>query len=195
MQPALKRRSSLNKSVSYETLHSGAIVSIRLPKGLSPIKTIDGKDDSVIKFQQYSICLPGGVVNVQVHTDKSQVPGRLIQARVEIILKTTEYGRKFILINLHPVAAAEIVTNRLVVLDNQHEQGEGWEIFPTPNLDGFVALMEPEGKVLPRQIRSAAPVVLKPVRRTTPVKRVPAVHKTSGPPQDSPFAVLAGLIT
>lgn len=148
-------------TIEHKLLHGSAIVTIKIPKNLSEVRTLTDTDENIIAvYQQYPINLPGGVVNVFLQSEDTSLAGTTIRARLEVMMKTTESDREFIFVNLHPVDKSEQPTHRLVVLDHSFAQSESWEIFPAPNMRGYVALMGPDEKV-PERNTAKGPVASK----------------------------------
>ncbi len=177
-------------NVSYETIHDGAIVSIQLPKKVTLRQKLDTDDNVEVEYLHWGVNLPGGVVNSHVHASDMSLANTKIRARVEVMIKTTESGREFILVNYHPVDKSEKPTHRLVVLDNSFFQKDEWLVFPAPNLRGYVALIGPDEKLVPPPVVKAIPETIVGKQR-----RAPSVPSSALPIEGNrPFAgVLAGL--
>jgi hypothetical protein len=158
--------STEQKTVSYKTLHDGSIVSIQLPKKVTLRQKLDAAGTVEVEYLHWGVNLPGGVVNAHVYATDMAPAGTTIRARVEVMVKTTETGREFILVNFHPVDKAERPTHKLVILDNAFEQKADWLVFPAPNMRGFVALIGPDEKLVPpmKQQECRQPVVGKQQR-------------------------------
>ena len=92
-------------------------------------------------------------------------------ARAELQVKTTETGRKFLLVNYHPLDKEEQPTHRLVVVDDTFEQKEDWLVFPAPNMRGYVALIGPGEKLvqLPTKYRDGKTTIVSKQRRAPSV--------------------------
>ena len=177
--------------VSYETLHSGAIVSIQLPKKVTKKQKLDADGNVEVEYLHWGVNLPGGVVNSHVHASDMSLANTTIRARVEVMVKTTETGRKFVLVNYHPVGKSEQPTHRLVVLDDTFEQKEDWLVFPAPNLRGYVALIGPEEKLVPPSIVKAIPTPIVGKQRRAPSVPSSAPSFEGNRPFASAFAGLA----
>ncbi len=170
--------------VSYETLHSGAIVSIQLPKKVALRQVKDSDDNVVVEYLHWGGNLPGGVINSHVMSTDLYLANTTIRARVELQVKTTETGHKFLLVNYHPVDKKEQPTHRLVVVDDTFEQKEEWLVFPAPNMRGFVALIGPDEKLVPPAAARAPQAA--PVRKD---RRAPSVPSSARPiAGNRPFA-------
>lgn len=171
-------------NVSYETINDGAIVSIQLPKKVTLRQKLDVDGNVELEYLHWGVNLPGGVVNTHVVSTDLALANTTIRARVELQVKTTETGRKFLLVNYHPVDKEEQSTHRLVVVDDTFEQKEDWLVFPAPNMRGFVALIGPDEKLVspaPARAPQAAPV-----RKD---RRAPSVPSSAQPIEGNrPFA-------
>lgn len=158
-----------DSSASYTTLCADAIVSIQLPKHVSP-RTIKGEDDIVLaSYLHWRLNLPGGVVNMHVHADDIMLANTTIRARAEVKIKTTESGREFLFVDFYPVDKSVAPTHKLVVLPDTFEQLDHWQIFPTPGMHGFAALIEPNEKLVQPSAKFLAPtpVAVSKQRRAT----------------------------
>lgn len=176
--------------VSHETLHASAIISIKLPKNVSQGQAKDSHENVLAEYLHWAVNLPGGMVNVFVHSTDTSLANTTIRARVEVKVKTTVTGRQFIFVDLYPVDEAERPTHRLVVIEEKVEQKAEWLVFPAPNLRGYVALIGPDEKLVP-------PPVVKAISETIVGKQRRAPSVPSSAPSiegNRPFAgVLAGL--
>lgn len=147
------RRSTLTTteqtSVSYETIHQGAIVSIRLPKAVTLRQKLDADGNVEVEYLHWGVNLPGGVVNSHVMSTDMALANTTVRARVEVMVKTTQTGRKFILVNYYPVDKADQPTHRLVIIDDTFQQNDDWLVFSAPNMRGYVALIGPDEKLVP----------------------------------------------
>ena len=145
-------------------LHSGAIVSYQLPKN-TRLSSISLDDGSSLEFIQFATNLPGGVVNIFVHSNDLALSGMTIRARVEIREKRLANDRSFLYVDLYPVDMAEAPTHKLVVLSREFSRQDHWVVFDTPgSIRGFIALIEPEEKLVPPATKyrdSKVPVVSK----------------------------------
>jgi hypothetical protein len=170
---------------SYETLHSGSIVSIQLPKNITQKQVKDDEGNIIAEYLHWGVNLPGGVVNAHVYASDLSLANITIRARVEVMVKTTETGRKFILVNYHPVDKSERPTHRLVVIDDTFEQKNEWLLFPAPNMRGYVALIGPDEKLVPAPTKHRDGKT-NPVRKDRRAPSVPSsVKPISG---NRPFA-------
>ena len=139
-------------TATYETLRTGAFVAIKLPKSLSEPQP--RRDDPDKMIMHYIVSLRGGVVNIYVHSGDYSLAGRTIHAMVEVKIKTID-GRRFLLVDLHPVDEPVEPTHKLVVLPNTFDQLEHWEVFPTPGMNGFAALIRADEKLVPPESKKA----------------------------------------
>lgn len=158
-------------NVSYETLHSGAIVSIQLPKKVTLRQKLDVDGNVELEYLHWGVNLPGGVINSHVMSTDLALANTTIRARAELQVKTTETGRKFLLVNYHPLDKEEQPTHRLVVVDDTFEQKEDWLVFPAPNMRGYVALIGPGEKLvqLPTKYRDGKTTIVSKQRRAPSV--------------------------
>ena len=134
---------------SYNTIHEGAIVSIQLPKGVTLRSVTDAEENVLATYLHWTVNLLGGLVNMHVHSDDMSLANTIIRARVELKIKTTENGRQFLMVDFYPVDKSLAPTHKLVVLRDSFNQQEHWEVFPTPGMRGFAALIEPNEKLIP----------------------------------------------
>jgi hypothetical protein len=151
------------KDVKYTTLHAGAIVSIEVPKRAER-KKID-VDGSPMEYLHWAVALPilpalpnnsdagaehkpVGLVNIHLITSDQSLVNTKIRARVEVKMKMTQINRPFIFIDLFPVDPAKRPTRRLVVLSDDYLQLAHWDVFPAPNMRGYVALISPDEKLV-----------------------------------------------
>ena len=171
-------------AVSYETLHDGAIVSIQLPKKVTLRQKLDADGNVEVEYLHWAVNLPGGVVNAHVYSTDMALANTTIRARADVVVKTTETGRKFIFVNYHPVDKAEQPTHKLIIMPNNFEQLDHWQVFPAPNMRGFVALIGPnERLVQPTPV--GAPQAA-PVRKD---RRAPSIPSSARPIKGNrPFA-------
>ena len=136
-------------NASYNTIHEGSIVSIQLPKVVTLRSVTDAEENVLATYLHWTVNMPGGVVNMHVHSDDMTIANTTIRARVELKIKTTENGRQFLMVDFYPVDKGLAPTHKLVVLPDSFEQQEHWEVFPTPGMRGFAALIEPNEKLIP----------------------------------------------
>ena len=54
-------------------------------------------------YLHWTVNLPGGLVNMYVHSDDMSLANTIIRARVELKIKTTENGRQFLMVDFYPV--------------------------------------------------------------------------------------------
>ncbi len=156
--------------VSYETLHSGAIVSIQLPKNVT-FKQVKDDNDVVAEYLHWAVPLSGGLVNLHVHSADIALANTTVRARVEVKVKTTSGGRRFVFVDLYPIDKAERPTHRLVIINDTFDKKDDWLVFPAPNLRGYVALIGPDEKLvqLPAKYREGKTTVVGKQRRAPSV--------------------------
>ena len=154
--------------LSREVIFAGAIVKERIPLDAQVGRyDHDGKD---VPFLQFARAVPGGRVNLFVHTSATSLLGETICASATLWKKTLEDGRAFLYVDLIPVSDDQKVTHRLVVM-NRADSGWGEDclIFDTPApLRGLVIFAPPEAKMPPRQN-----VVRLPQKQQVPVPAAP----------------------
>lgn len=130
-------------------LHADAIVSYQLPKN-TQLRSMTLEDGKVLEYIQFHTNLPGGVVNIFVHSSDLTLSGTTIRARAEIREKKLANDRSFLYIDLHLVDKAEVPTHKLVVLSSDFPRQDHWVVFDTPgSIRGFIALIAPEEKLVP----------------------------------------------
>lgn len=126
--------------VKRETVHAGGeVVSMKVPlnarEGLFP--SPEGNN----QYLQFAQNVRGGAVNIFVHgTEPARFRGMRVTAKVSVLKKTLEDGRRFLHINLLPVD--EPRTHRLAVMSESDViLEEGFVSFKTPDpLEGKIVL-------------------------------------------------------
>lgn len=133
--------------VSREPLWSGGIIAISVPIDASHgvyRNEETGEEINYLKFRRY---IKGGVVNCFVHTDDLSYFGRKIVAEITVMRKTLIDERRYLYIDLRPVAEATTITRRLAIMTIElgMQLDDGWIVFETPApLHGAIILTAPD---------------------------------------------------
>ena len=118
---------------------SGGVIWIKVPK---VVRTGTFKDDQVeIPFIQFARPVPGGVVNIFMHTaDVEKYVGREITAKAEVHYKEMADGRAFYHIDLYPTD--EPASHQLIVEPRQNTVSPAKAtVFKTPSpLQGEIVI-------------------------------------------------------
>lgn len=133
-------------TINREVLRSGAIIKLQLPKKLNK-KVINLADGGVLHYLQYPLMLPGGMINVHVHSSDCELATKTIRAEARITSKTEESGNQYLYIDLVLVGKDVAPTHRLVALRGDFPAKSHWETFDVPQATGFVALIEANEKI------------------------------------------------
>ena len=123
-------------------------MSVKLPKKVTFGQATAPDGTVLAEFLHWPVTLPGGIVNMFVHTADKSLAGTTVRLRVEVKIKTADEGRKFIFVDLHPVDMAIRPTHRLCVIQDIYEQMPDWLVFPAPGMQGIVALIGPDEKLV-----------------------------------------------
>lgn len=138
--------------ISRETAWTGGIVKIKVP-----VEALEGsypKGEENVIFLQFSHNVPGGRVNIFVHTPDLEVRGRSIKAEASVLKKRLKDGSEFLYVDLVPVHDERPVTHRMAVMS----KGPGsWDndahlVFATPgSIRGLIIFGPPEVKMVPQE--------------------------------------------
>ena len=128
--------------IGRTTLHKGAIVEYLVPTKLLKELEINLADGTALPYLHFPVYYKyGKPVNVHVHGGGLGLAGTKIRARVEIIEKVTPGGQKFVYVDLHLVSDPKVaVDSKLLILPDTVAPQDGWQVFTTSDMQGFVAL-------------------------------------------------------
>jgi len=145
--------------ISRTVIHSGPVVKIKVPADATEGSYLGQKKR--VPFLQFSRTLPGGVVNLFVHTGALHLRGTTILAKATVMKKVLDDGREFLYVDLAPLPPTAKVTHRLAfmpdVVGSWH--GKDHVTFGTPKpIIGRIIFAPPNAKV-------AVAEVLKPTAR------------------------------
>ncbi|MSR70716.1 hypothetical protein EXS62_01615 [Candidatus Kaiserbacteria bacterium] len=128
-----------------DLLWSGGVVQLKVPANARTLSA-PNPEGGAICYLQFPQVVKGGMVNIHVHTERpDDYVGKKVTAKTEVFVKEHQDGRRFVYIDLKPVADDTEPTHRLAVMQmvpGVTRFADGALVFETPApLQGAVVIV------------------------------------------------------